>query len=61
MGMMASVEVGRGRFGEVEAWEKEVGLGRSRKARYIWVVKRLGMLVGVTQRVKGMRDSVLKG
>lgn len=27
---------------------------------YIWVVKRLGRLVGVIQRVKGIRLSVLE-
>ena len=30
---------------------------KGRKYRYIWVVNRLGMLTGVTQRVNGMRPS----
>lgn len=35
-----------------EVWVK------GRKYMYIWVVKRLGILVGVIQRVNGRRDSV---
>lgn len=55
VGIMASEVVGRLRSELID----EFGFGRSRKARYIWVVKRFGMLVGVIQRVKGIRASVV--
>ena len=59
VGIMVSEEVGRRRplmFVDVEEFE-DPDLGRSRKARYICVVKRRGMLVGVIQRVKGIKES----
>lgn len=39
-------------------FDDEFNFGRSRKQRYIWVVNRLGMFVGVIQRVKGIRVSI---
>ena len=54
VGIKASEVVGRLR----SAFFDELDFGRSRKAMYICVVKRFGMFVGVTQRVKGIRESV---
>jgi len=56
-GIRASEVVGRLK----SAFFDKSELGRSRKARYIWVVNRLGMFVGVIQRVKGIRESGVWG
>lgn len=59
VGIMVSEEMGRVRLlvlvcvVALADWR----CGRSRKARYIWVVKRRGMLAGVIQRVKGIKES----
>ena len=57
-GIRASEVVGRLRSA---FFNDEFGFGRSRKARYIWVVNRLGTFAGVIQRVKGIRESILRG
>lgn len=58
VGIMASEVVGRMRSA---FFDDEFGFGRSRKARYIWVVNRLGTFVGVIHRVKGIRHSIFIG
>lgn len=57
VGIMASEVVGKLRS---TLFDDEFDFGRSRKDRYIWVVNRFGMLVGVTQRVKGIRESIVR-
>lgn len=56
-GIIASEVVGRLRSALLD---DEFDFGRSRKARYIWVVNRFGIFVGVIQRVKGIRESILR-